>query len=127
MQLAADGKAYLMRNGSPAVIYAISQGGVVVRRFTIDSGDPGLKLSQMQIGGNHIALLFLDPDPGSRRTLLQVVDLHGNPVAEYTQILRDGRTGLLPTFARYSENPERFSFLTTPKDGKLAIEIAEPR
>jgi len=127
MQLGADGNAYLMRWGSPAEIFAISQGGVVVRRFTIESGDPGLRPVQMHAGGHRIAVLFLDSNPENRRTLLKVVDLHGNPVAEYTHVLGDAGAALLQTFACYSENPERFSFLHTPKDGKMAIEIAEPR
>jgi len=41
--------------------------------------------------------------------------------------VRDGGPALLQTFAWYSENPERISFLHTPKDGKMTIEIAEPR
>jgi hypothetical protein len=127
VQLAADGIAYLMRSGSPTQIYAISQGGVVVRRFTIDPGDSRLTPAQMHVAGNRIAILFLDPKPGSKRTLLKIVDLHGNPMAEYTQIQKDGRPALLPTLACYSFPPDRFSFLATPREGKLTIEIAEPR
>ena len=125
MQLAADGKAYLMRSGSPAVVYAISQGGVVVRRFTIDPGDPGLTSREMHAAGNRIAVLFTDSR--ARRQLVKIVDLNGNPVNEYTHIFGGGQSAMFPTFACYSLPGDKFTFLTTSKDNKLVIESAEPR
>ncbi len=126
MQLAADGKVYLMRSGSPAQVYAISQGGVVVRRFTIDPGDSGLIASpQMYATGNRLAVMFTDSK--TKRDVLKVVDLHGNPVAEYRNIVRDGRPALFETLACYSLPGDKFTFLTTSKDNKLVLEIAEPR
>jgi hypothetical protein len=127
MQLAADGKTYLLRSGSPAEIYAISQGGVVVRRFTIDPAVSGLRPLQIHVDGTRIAVLFQNPGPGSERTLLKVVDLHGNTIAEYEHLVTDGRATLFATFACYSYPGDRFTFLTTSRDNNLVMKIAEPR
>ena len=39
MEAGADGNIFLMRWLTPAIFYAISPGGAVVRRFTVDPGD----------------------------------------------------------------------------------------
>jgi hypothetical protein len=125
MLVAADGNVYLMRSGSEAEIYAISQGGVVVRRFTIDPGDSDFTPREMHADGTRLAVLF--SDSRTKRDLMKVVDLHGNLIAEYTTILRDGKPSLFPTFACYSLLGDKFTFLTISKDNKLLIEIAQPR
>jgi len=121
----SDGNVYLMRNGPAAEIYVISQGGVVVRRFAVDPGDSVFSSREMHAAVNRLAVVFTDSS--AKRELMKVVDLHGNPVAEYTGILRNGVSGPFPPFACYSLPGDKFTFLTTSKDNKLLIEIAEPR
>jgi hypothetical protein len=53
-----DGNIYLMRWVTPAIFYAISPGGEVVRRFTVDPEDEAYRPSAMHIADNRIAVLF---------------------------------------------------------------------
>ena len=61
MQPADDGNVYLMRWVSPAIVYAISSGGEVVRRFEVKAGDDNYRPDTMQISGNRMAVLFFHP------------------------------------------------------------------
>jgi len=81
MQAADDGNVYLMRWLSPAIFYAISPSGEVVRRFKVDSGDDNYRPEAMHISGNRIAILFFHPQ--TTRKLMKVVDLEGRELGTY--------------------------------------------
>lgn len=125
METAADGNIYLMRWTSPAIFYAISPAGEVVRRFTVDPGDSFLSPSQMHISGKRIAVLFFQRE--SKEERMMVVDLEGREVGAYSGIRAAGKTnpGML-LFACYAADPERFTFISPKEDDKLQLLIAQP-
>lgn len=124
-ELGADGNVYLMRRLSPAIFYAISPTGQLVRRFTVDPGRAGYEPGAMHLSGNRIAVLFWEAN--DRLEILKVVDLQGREIASYEEPVVNGVPALGPAFVCYTDNPERFTFLTTMEDQTLGLSIAEPR
>jgi hypothetical protein len=120
MQPAKDGNIYIMRWGSPAVFYAVSPGGEVVKRFTVDPGDPGYQPMHMHTAGNRIALLFRHPD--THDYMMKLMDLDGKELETYEIPQKEQpKDNPLAVFACYSLNPERFTFLGNNKDFKLKV------
>ncbi len=120
---AADGNIYLMRWLSPAVIYAISPGGEVVRRMTVDPGDQGAMPENMRIAGDSIAIEFRNKD--TKKKLFKVIDLQGKTRATYRWPEVEGKPVWLSLC--YMQNPERFVFLDLAKDDVPVLRVAEPR
>lgn len=128
IEAAKDGNLYLMRWFSPAIIYVISPGGNVVRRFTVDAGNLDFKPASMHISGKRIALLFYQPQ--SMEKIMKVVDLEGNELATYDELRVDGKPklGMLGgAFACYTQQPERFTFLVTDDNHKIELKHAGAR
>ncbi|MGA9527615.1 MAG: hypothetical protein WBS24_05825 [Terriglobales bacterium] len=127
IEIAADGNACLMRWTNPAIIYAISPGGEVVRRIDVDPGDPAYGPGSMHVFQNRIAVLFIEPNTYEK--IMKVVDLKGHEIATYNEVRADGKPQALLTgaFYCYTENPTRFTFLGANDDSKLQFWIAEPR
>ena len=126
MEAASDGNVYVMRWITPAIFYAISPGGEVVRRFTVDPGDSGYRPVSMHVSDSRIAVLFIEPQ--TKVNVVKVVDLEGHDLATYTEASAQQKSGLLGTaFACYTLNPERFTFLVSDDDNKLRVQVAEPR
>jgi hypothetical protein len=123
MATAAGGNIYLMRWLSPAVVYAISPGGEVLRRFTVDPGDAGSMPSSMRIAGDRIAIEFRNKE--AKKQMFKVVNLDGKEQAIYDWPEVDGKPVWLSLC--YMQNPERFVFLDEVKDRMPALRIAEPR
>ncbi len=116
MDAASDGNIYLMRRLSPAIFYAISPDGEVVRRFTVDGGQPDSMPEDIHIARDRIAVRF--------RELIKVVDLEGRELATY--VLQE--EPLEFPLACYSTNPERFTFVG---DGdvdnpRVSLNVGEP-
>lgn len=124
-ETAADGNVYLMRRISPAIFYAISPGGAVVRRFTVNAGEEDFMPVITHIAGSRIAILFRQGQ--TRKEIIKVVDLEGHEVATYEEPVIDGRQALGLAFACYASNPERFTFLTEMEDHRLGLAIATPQ
>jgi hypothetical protein len=127
MEVGDDGYVYLMRWTNPAIIYAVSAGGEVVRRFTVDAGDLSYRPVSMHIAGGRIAVLFLEH--GTARDIFKIVDLDGHPVATYEEKIEEKSKGdrLGAAFSCYTVNPEHFVFLSTSDQNSLQVKIAEPR
>jgi hypothetical protein len=128
MAPADDGNIYLMRWMNPAIFYAVSPGGEVVRRFTVDPGDASFHPVAMHLSGNRIAALFAQRE--REEEIIKVVDLEGHAVATYHSASAEGNSkkyGLGLAFACYSQSPERFTFLSAGDDNKMRLRIAEPR
>ena len=127
MELAKDGNIYLLRWLNPAILYAISPEGKVVRRFTVDPGDDNFRPAAMHITPGRIAVLFVQPQ--SEEKIIKVVDLEGRELASYGEAERDGRmlNELGAGFACYTDQPERFTFLGSDDAHGLKLVIAEPR
>jgi hypothetical protein len=121
VDLANDGNIYIMRRLSPAVFYAISPGGEVVRRFTVDAGQPDYMPDSMHIAGNTIAVQIAHPQNGDQ--LIKIVDLKGNELATYHV---EPASPLGHGIACYTTNPTRFTFLGEA-DGKVTLNIAGPQ
>jgi len=83
----SDGNVYLLRSGSPALVYAVSPHGDVVRKFTVDAGDPELMAVSMKAAPGQLAVAFGRQNEGG--TFVQVTDLEGHSVASYGT--NDGR------------------------------------
>jgi hypothetical protein len=119
---APDGNIYLMRWLSPAVIYAISAGGEVLRRFTVNPGDARSMPSSMRIAGDSIAIEFRNKD--TKKQLFKVVDLEGRDRAIYEWPEFEGKPLWLSLC--YFQNPVRFVFLDQAKDDIPVLRVAEP-
>ncbi|MGA2002042.1 MAG: hypothetical protein ABSG70_01595 [Terriglobales bacterium] len=125
MELGEDGNVYLLRWVDPAIIYAISPGGEIQKRFTVDPGDQDFTVGGMLVSGSRIAVLFHKQEgnaKGVEQQLIRIVDLDGNKVASYETTKAVGIT-----LACYSRNPEQFTFLGWTKDERPVLNITEPQ
>jgi hypothetical protein len=129
LKVASDGNVYLLRQLNPAVVYAISPGGEIVRRFTVDPGDSLLTVARMAIAGSRAALVFRKGGEGKNieRQFVQIVDLEGNKIVTYEESMVDGHIAFGATLACYTQNPEQFTFLGRTKDEKIVLNVTEPR
>jgi hypothetical protein len=129
LEVGGDGNVYLLRALNPAIVYAISPGGEITRRFTINPGDDKFRVGGMAVAGNRIAVMFLKGDEGKNieREVIEAVDLEGNPVATYEAPMVDGHLAFGVSLACYTHNPEQFTFLGWTKDEKPVLNTAEPR
>lgn len=128
MEAAKDGNIYVMRWQSPAIIYAVSPGGAVVRRFTVDPGRDDLMPVKMHIAGNRMAILFTQRQTNEK--IMRVVDLEGQELATYDELREQGKPklGTLGSaFACYTVKPERFTFLVTTDDHRIQLKQVEGR
>jgi len=128
MEAAKDGNIYVTRWLSPAIIYVVSPGGEVVRRFTVDPGREDLMPLKMRIASDRIALLFTQLQ--THEKIMKVVDLAGHEVATYDELREQGKPklGTLGSaFACYTLKPERFTFLVTSDDYKIHLKQVEGR
>ncbi len=124
VDLANDGNIYVMRRLSPAIVYAISPEGGVVRRFTVDAGQPDYVPDSMHIAGNRIAVQFVHPQ--SEDQLIKVVDLEGRELTTY-HVDRALPSPLGYAIACYTSSPDRFTFLGESDDGRLTLNVAGPK
>jgi len=127
LEMGDDGNAYLMRWTNPTIFYAISPGGEVVRRFTVDPGDTGFRPAAFHMTKGRIAVFYMDRQTGDR--LMKIVGSDGQDIATYvaprSDIKKNGEIGT--SFACYTEDPTRFTFLGADDNRKLQFLIAEPR
>lgn len=122
MDAASDGNIYLLRNMSPAIIYAISPAGEVVKRFTVETTG---NVISMHLANQKIAVLYKDGDAPT--DAVRIVGFDGHVIATYHQKMKDGHGELGTGLACYAENPERFIFLSTTDEGFLQFKVAEPQ
>jgi hypothetical protein len=110
-----------------SIFYAIKKGGEVVLYLKFDQGEPAYRPSAMHIYKNRIAVLFVEPQTND--TVMNVVDLEGHKVATYDELKINGKSTdqLGASFACYTENPTRFTFLGANDDSRVQLWIAEPR
>jgi hypothetical protein len=125
VETGADGNVYLMRAISPAILYAISPAGEILRSFTVDPGESDfVPLMPLHISGNRMAVLFHNDSTGKQ--LIKVVSLTGQDLATYSTAVGGEPPG--PTLACYSAAKERFTFLhAAGEDGYLSLRFFERR
>ncbi len=119
MDVAEDGNVYLMRRLSPAILYAISPTGDVIRRFTVDPGEPNYMPGSLHVSGKEIAIQFYRPQGSDQ--LIKVVDLTGQ---ELKSIHIDKSDSMGFGFACYSEHPRTFTYLGEGKSEELELKSA---
>jgi hypothetical protein len=128
VEVGPDGNVYLMRWTNPAVFYAISAGGEVVRRFVVYPGDSRYRPAAMHVYRNHIAVWFVQTEGDDG--LMKIVDLEGHEGATFEEAKPDPKkpaSRLGAAFACYNENPTRFLFVGATDDGRIELLAAEPR
>lgn len=126
VEMGSDGNAYLMRWTNPAIFYALSPGGEVVRRFTVDAGESGYRPSAMHVNKNRIAILFVEMQTMDK--VMKIVDLEGHEIATYDELKVNGKPKdvLSSAFACYTENPTHFVFLGANDENRLQFWHVEP-
>lgn len=125
MEVGSDGNVYLMRWTNPAILYAVSPGGQVVRRFTVDPGDSGFRPLDLHVVKNRIAVLFFNRE--SSEAIVTMTDLEGHRIATYDEPKVNRVPELGITLACYLENPTRFIFLGAGDNDGVQLWVAEPR
>jgi hypothetical protein len=111
-----DGNVYLLRWGSPAIVYVVSPGGEVVRRLTIDPGNGDMRPRSLFVSNGRVAIQFAD----SKKPLLVVANASSGVVeATYASSLDLG-SGL----ACYTTSEVTF---VGNKEGKLSLNFAQPK
>ncbi len=82
----SDGNVYLMRSGYEALIYVISPKGEVVRKLRVAPTRRGALPMRIREFQGKLAITFGYYDQRTRSFSLKVVDLEGNPVADYEDL-----------------------------------------
>jgi hypothetical protein len=124
-EAAKDGNVYVMRWMSPALIYAISGGGAVVRKFSVDPGDKALMPVMMHVSGGRIAVLFRNE--ATREQSVKVVNLEGEEIANYDASPHDEKMAIGAAFACYFAKQTRFIFLASDDDRRIMLRAFEPK
>jgi hypothetical protein len=117
---ASDGNIYLMRASSPAVIFAISPTGEVVKTFNVDPGDPQFRAIALRAAKGRLAVSFKREE--SPELIIKVVDFEGNPLAAYHA--NDKRLGA-PFVACYV--PPTFTFFEAHSRGPAILDKVEAK
>jgi hypothetical protein len=129
MRPARDGNIYVMRALSPAIIYAISPSGEVVRRFTVDPDDASMLPYQMLISGNKVSVLFMNRD--SFDAVMKIEDLEGKEISTYSisraEEKRKPNYGVSIVYGCYAASPEHFTFLRNNDKMRLQLLKVEAR
>ena len=123
-----DGNVYVMRWTDPAIVYAISAGGEVVRRFAVDPGLPAYRPAAMHIRDGRIAILFAETQ--TYDYIMKVVDFEGNEVGTFTHPSDSGKSDaqrLSSAFACITSRPQKFIFAGAGDDNRVQLWIAEAR
>lgn len=116
----SDGNIYLMRSGSRAWVHAVSPSGDVVRSFYVDSGDTGRIAVAMKSAPGRLVLAFRQNNVAG--VLLKVVDLEGNPIADFASSESKFPAAFLACYL-----PPSFVFAQSDARGPLHLQKAEPR
>jgi len=115
--MGADGNAYLMRRTNPTIVYAISPGGEVVRRLSIDPGNPRMMPQAIHAAKGRLVIMYSI----ERAINFVVVD----PTSGDVLVRYDSGPKIGGAFACASD--KEFVFLGNDgADAKLTIDIAEP-
>jgi hypothetical protein len=114
-----DGKVYLLRHVTPALVYVLDSAGSVERTLKIAPPEPGLQPSEMQVAGGRVALEFDQPGKDNGRVAITITDAGTGELLQTYSVDR----GLGAAFASYSLD-NRFSFVGAEKNN-LAIKLAK--
>jgi hypothetical protein len=114
-EIAPDGNVYLMRVTDSPVVYAISPGGEVVKKFVVELSDASFSaLEPLHVLGSRVAVLFHNDRNG--QDVIKIVSADGEPLATYSGPSGDNSPG--PGLACWTA-PDRFAFVGAAVDGYL--------
>ena len=111
----ADGNIYVLRRSVPALIYAISPAGKILRTLKINPPAPGQSPNTFHVSMNRLALSFWD-ESTSHQSLVVAELQTGRRIATYSD---PGTLG--PTFACYSADDGVFTFLNLGEGNTLEV------
>jgi hypothetical protein len=118
--LGSDGNAYLLRSGSPALIYVISSRGDIVRKLRVGSVDSELVAGGVKSDSGELAISFLRER--SNAGLLEIVDYRGDLTATYVSDDSSTYPGLLACYG-----PNRLVFVNLESGARWRLTMAEPK
>jgi len=101
--LGSDGNAYLLHGASPALVYAISAGGEVIRKMRIGAGDSGLAFRNIKSNAGRLAIGLAQ----FGHTEVHMTSLAGDPIRSYAI---DGNDADVLSLACYDSRG--FTFIT---------------
>jgi hypothetical protein len=113
----SDGNVYLLRATSPAQVVAISPGGELLRKFSVDPGRPGMTAQSIKASRDGLAITFMDRRAQGPERVIETVTYSGESRAHY--IIMDEKviaTGL----ACYTS--DGFTFVTSSEDGFVYLQ-----
>jgi hypothetical protein len=120
---ASDGNIYLMRRLSPAVFYAISPSGKVIKSFKIETDDPDFVVFSAHTSENRIAVQLVNFE--KNRVSFRIYDFQGRQLRTYSAP-EESNSGL--GFVCYSTKDDQFTFLgPTDSNDSLSFEVASPK
>lgn len=112
-----DGKVYLLRHATPALIYVLDSAGSLERTIKVAPPEPEMQASEMQVAGGRIALEFSEVGKNNGKTAITVTDGNTGGLIQTYSVA----PSLGTAFAAYSmEN--KFTFIGADKNN-LAIEL----
>jgi hypothetical protein len=117
----ADGNVYLDRAASPALIYAVSPSGEVVRKLRIDAGRSGYGVGSIRAFKGGLVIAFGPPLGRIASTIIRIVTYSGDPVAAY-EVTENSLTP--QSLACYAEGS--FTFVSTSSDNNVYVYTAVP-
>jgi hypothetical protein len=116
----SDGNVYLGRATSPALIYAVSPSGEVVRKLRIDAGRSGYGIGSIRAFKGGLAIAFGLPWQATS-TIIKIVTYSGDPIAAYELTEHPVDQHSLACYAEGS-----FTFVTTSSDNGVYVSTAAP-
>lgn len=116
----SDDNAYLLHGGFPQLVYVISSGGTVVRKFPVTDQNPDLVANSIKFYDGKLAIGFgwMNEVP---ETLVKVIDTSGHLVSEYKVIEKSADSN--PILACYDSN--RLTFVSRWVGSKPYLLTAE--
>ena len=114
----SDGNVYLLRATSPAQVLAISPGGEVLRKFSVDPGRSGMTPRSIKASRDGLAITFMDERSKGPETVLETVTYSGDPVAHY--IITDQK---VPAVLLACYASDGFTFATSSADGFVYLQM----
>ena len=114
---APDGNVYLLRATSPTQVLAISPGGEVVRRFSVDPGQPGMTAHSMKASREGLAITFMEEHGEGPERVIKTVTYSGDPLAQYTISDRHVLAAFLACYAS-----DGLTFVSTSEDGFVYLQ-----
>src|SRR5262249_7760946 len=121
-----NGNVYLLRAESPALVYAISPAGEIIRQFRIDPGRPGWFPQSMKAFRDCLAVAFGKGQIGhgpNGDILVKIVAFSGDPIATY---IYSTDTRLFPS-ALTCYTPSGLLFVISATDGFVYLHVASPK